>query len=871
MPTMTSPTGAPASPPGDSGDHGFTPGTMIGTRYRVVGLLGRGGMGAVYRADDLQLGQTVALKFLPPDVERDPGRLNQFIGEVRLAREVAHPNVCRVYDIGEVPDASGRVRRFLSMEYIDGEDLRSLLRRIGRLPEDKAIEIARQIAAGLAAMHDRHIIHRDLKPANVMLDGQGRVRLTDFGLATNVASGDGRPELAGTPQYMAPEQLSGEPLSPQTDLYALGLVLWEIFTGERVHKATTIDALREAHRARTPVSMASGSTPRLDPAVLRAIELCLDPDPKQRPKSALAVSAMLPGGDPIAAALAAGETPSPKMVAASGAEGALAPKIAIPCLVALLVLGGLTIWLNGRALFGSGLSLPNSPDVLSARAREILTRIGDTSTPTDVARGFSYDLDFGAWLDEHDKSPTRLRRLASLRVPFVRFWYRTSPDHMLPERFFGVSTGVLVGDDPPMTTPGMTLMLLSPQGRLLYFRRALPDRAPPPAQAVTVNWPVLFESAGLDMATFRQVTPEWLGHSDADTRAAWLGPGATDEGGDLRVEAAALHGKPVFFALVAPWTRPSEAGDAAMPPTIRAAIAAFVIMLVAVLGAGVALAIRHVRLGRADTRGAARLALAVGTITLAGTLAGLHYVADVGMVNLLAMVIAWGGFMALVTWTFYVAAEPHIRRRWPQVLISGSRVVEGRWRDPLVGRDLLFGSLVSFAMTLLLAIEELAVVWRGGPPQPPFLNTTALNSTLAALGVHLNAFPIAACTALMVLLLLVLMRILLRSERAAGIGVLAIIFGLEVLTATNDPLIQLPLRFAADVLLVFAMTRLGFVALVMVFFAGKTLFLGNVAIPSPEFLIGATVIGAIAALGPGVFGWYTSMSRKTGGASWLDA
>src|SRR5262249_36929916 len=156
----------------------------------------------------------------------DPARLGQFISEVRLARQVAHPNVCRVYDIGEIDR-----RRFLSMEYIDGEDLRSLLRRIGRLPEDKALQIARQIAAGLAAMHDRRILHRDLKPANVMLDGEGRVRLTDFGLATRATdTGTGDGSIAGTPQYMAPEQLAGEVLSPQTDLYAFGLVLFEIFT-----------------------------------------------------------------------------------------------------------------------------------------------------------------------------------------------------------------------------------------------------------------------------------------------------------------------------------------------------------------------------------------------------------------------------------------------------------------------------------------------------------------------------------------------------------------------------------------------------------------------------------------------------------------
>ena len=136
----------------------FPPGTLFAGRFRIVAPLGRGGMGEVYRADDLKLGQAVALKLLPDEFSRDPARLAQFHNEVRLARTVSHRNVCRTYDIG---DADGRP--FLTMEYVDGEDLKSLLRRIGRVPQDKAVEMARQICAGLAAAHERGVLHRDLK------------------------------------------------------------------------------------------------------------------------------------------------------------------------------------------------------------------------------------------------------------------------------------------------------------------------------------------------------------------------------------------------------------------------------------------------------------------------------------------------------------------------------------------------------------------------------------------------------------------------------------------------------------------------------------------------------------------------------------
>src|ERR1043165_7569296 len=151
----------------------FVPGTILAARYRIVGLLGRGGMGEVYRADDLKLGQPVALKFLPERLLNDGAALARFHREVRVARAVSHKNVCRVYDIGETDG-----HHFLSMEFIKGEELSSLLKRIGRLPSDKAVEIARQLCAGLAAAHANNVLHRDLKPSNVMIDGEGNVRIT---------------------------------------------------------------------------------------------------------------------------------------------------------------------------------------------------------------------------------------------------------------------------------------------------------------------------------------------------------------------------------------------------------------------------------------------------------------------------------------------------------------------------------------------------------------------------------------------------------------------------------------------------------------------------------------------------------------------
>ena len=226
-PTLTAAAGSPPSSDALDGAQ-FIPGTMLAGRYRIVGLLGRGGMGEVYRAEDLKLGQPVALKFLSKEVTDHADRLARFHQEVRLARQVSHPNVCRVHDIAETGG-----QHFLSMEYIDGEDLASLLRRIGRLPPDKALELSRQLCAGLAAAHDRKVLHRDLKPANVLIDGRGRAHLADFGLANLTDQRRETREVAGTPGYMAPEQQEGREVTTRTDVYALGLVLYEMFTGQR--------------------------------------------------------------------------------------------------------------------------------------------------------------------------------------------------------------------------------------------------------------------------------------------------------------------------------------------------------------------------------------------------------------------------------------------------------------------------------------------------------------------------------------------------------------------------------------------------------------------------------------------------------------
>jgi serine/threonine protein kinase len=277
----------PASRP--SRDQGrFAPGTLIAERYRIISLLGRGGMGEVFRAHDLTLGQPVALKFLPESII-DRSMLERFRNEVRIARRISHPNVCRVYDIGETDN-----QVFLSMEYVDGEDLSSLLRPIGRLPRDKALEIARKICAGLAAAHDKGVLHRDLKPSNIMIDARGEVLIMDFGLAG--LAHEIEDVRSGTPAYMAPEQFAGKEVTARSDIYALGLVLYELFTGRPAFEGKMHAESMRVRRESSPYGP-STLVRDLDPSVEMVILRCLEEEPENRPSSALIVSAALPGGE----------------------------------------------------------------------------------------------------------------------------------------------------------------------------------------------------------------------------------------------------------------------------------------------------------------------------------------------------------------------------------------------------------------------------------------------------------------------------------------------------------------------------------------------------------------------------------------------
>jgi serine/threonine-protein kinase len=653
---------------------------MLGDRYRVVGLLGRGGMGEVYRADDLKLGQTVALKFLPQTVERDPHRLSRFLNEVRVALRVSHANVCRVYDIGELEG-----QHYISMEYVDGEDLASLLRRIGRLPQDKAVQAARQICAGLAAAHDQGILHRDLKPANVMIDGRGQIKITDFGLAGLAGEFEGDEVRVGTPSYMSPEQMTGREVTVRSDIYSLGLVLYELFTGKRAFEGKTIAEV--ARRRDTAPTSPSAIVTGIDPAVERVILRCLEKEPQERPGSALAVAAALPGGDPLAAALAAGETPSPELVAEAGQAGGLKPSWAVMLLVASLIAVAVLIALSPDMLLARRVPLDKPPEVLADRAREVIASAGWTEPPADSLYGFLRNDDYYRHILESEPVPDRWSVVEQVQPAMLRFAYRQSPRLLVRHASGEIGNWF---DDPPPTLPGMVEVRLDAGGRLISFDAVPPQKIRPGVLEGEPDWLPLFEAAGLDRDRFETVEPQWTPQSYANRRAAWEGvyPDATDT--PIRIEAAACGELPVAFWIVEPWTRSQDIEVDARGVLARTGDLVYtIVFVVALLGAAI-LALRNVRLGRGDRKTALRFALYLGAVRLVWLL-GAHHIPSNEELILFIGHLANALYRVGVVYVFYLALEPYARRLWPRMLVSWVRLMGGRFRDPLVGRDVLVG------------------------------------------------------------------------------------------------------------------------------------------------------------------------------------
>ena len=792
----------------------LAPGTVLGGRYRIVAPLGSGGMGEVYRADDLRLGQTIALKFVSrsrPDLDR------RLLEEVRIGREIAHPNVCRLYDVAEV---DGHI--FISMEFISGEDLSSLLRRVGRLPTDRAVAVAREICAGVAAAHEKGVIHRDLKPGNVMIDGRGRARITDFGLAVFEET-SARHVSAGTPAYMAPEQLEGKPASIRSDVYAVGLVLYELFTGRRAFEARSTQELITRQRASdyTLPSMAASDVPQ---TVERVIAACLRPDSEKRPESLEHVLAELPGSDALTAAVAAGETPSPEMVAAAAARGDLRAAVAWSLLA--FVFAGLAVVavLSPRASIAGRVVDLKSADVLAEKSREVLRLAAPGLQRSDWSHSFVRDDD---------------RRT-------MRYLYRQSPEVMRPLN----GTRRVIAHDPPLTLPGMADVSFTPSGQLERLH-VVPSSRRVAGNVPPLAWGPLLAFTGADIGGLREVSPMYSVPTDNDTRKAWV---AAD---GQRIEAASFGGRAVYMQVYSashadPRRQARQIVNARSISTLMT-----VVLLIAIPISGILIAWRNIRRRRTDYAGAFRVAATMFWLATITGLLGSHHNGDLLYEwRSATTLVAFAGFWGLSTWIIYVAIEPLVRRRWPHMLISWTRLLSGRLRDPMVGRDLLIGAALGIGIALLGLLPALM------PDAAPFPTSSVRvaggGRMLLSVVVFVMFEVIGRCIGL--LTMMVILRAALRTDRATIVAAAMFTTLATFADATGPLALQIGFGVLVGVAICYILFRYGLLALAgaglfslmlttipIILDSGSPLFTGGVF--TVILLASVAVYGAMTAAG----------------------
>jgi serine/threonine-protein kinase len=847
----------PSRPSDPSAVHGrFLPGASLGERYRIVGLLGSGGMGEVYRADDLELGQSVALKFLPEKLAADPLALNRLRSEVRTARQIAHPNICRVYDIAQ---ADGHV--FLSMEYVDGDDLSHVLRRLGPPSKEKSVEIARQLCLGLAAAHENKVLHRDLKPANVMLDGRGRVRITDFGLAGLVDELEADPQRAGTPAYMAPEQLESGAVSVRSDIYSMGLLLYELFTGKRAFEGKTVEELKQSRSSESIPSMHSHNE-SVEPAIERVILRCLEPAPADRPPSVYAVLAALPGGDPLAAALAAGETPSPDMVASARERGGLSPRWAVSLFVAVLLLLGLNAVLWPKRTIAPD----KGPDELGVVAREMLLDLGH-----ELPRAEASDLKANRRYMRHLRRESGGRTWGNERPawpPPYFYWHRASPVSLKPSTIHFPVTRLA---EPLATPPGSVAIVLGSGGRLVELEVVpQPFESESEADSDTVDWSLVLEQAGLDAAELEPTAPARAVPAFCDEVVAFRVERAEENGGDYVFQAGAHRGRVVHATTVWEWDEDGPLEGKRKEHLQFGSGDLFDRFLAATTVLSALLAWYNVRRGRGDRRGA----IAYGAVVFVAYFlfgAANARIAESGIGTFFFWVVysnplGHAAMHAIQTTLAYLAIEPYVRRVWPRALIGWARLARGRWRDPAVARETLIGiTALILAGTLFDLASSIGQILIGRPtialyPAPELLGDSAGMAAGIPQGIAVAMFSI-----MMMYFLLLVIRLLLRRDWATIVFVVVLLASFFTLAATQGQggfkleiavLLIGAAVFAATIAVV--MMRIGLIAAVVFSFVLGLLLRTPLTLEMSEFYAPQSILGMLLILAIAAYGaWYS--------------
>jgi serine/threonine-protein kinase len=610
---------------------------------------------------------------------------------------------------------------------------------------------------------------------------------------------------------MSPEQLAGKEVSVRSDIYALGAVLYELFTGRRVFDGKSLAELTRMHLSQEPVRP-TAIVPDLDPAIERVILHCLEKNPETRPLSAISVAAALPGGDPLAAALEAGETPSPEMVAAAGGHGESRPALAGAALVFIIVGLFLAVTMTTGTQINHLVPLEKTPPALEDRSRQILEELGVNASPADTASGLVSDADYIQHVATTDLSLDRWDRLER-RPPAIRFWYRQSPRTLMSTS----SSGRVSPNNPPVWISGMAGVFLDMQGRLDEFYVVTPqvDDVSDGQTIPTPSWSLLLDRAELDEAMLTPVAPKWRPPFSVDQRVAWEGVYPEAPEVPIRVEAAAYKGRPVYFRILHEWTRPERVERFQLSAGQRAGGLIAAVLIVTTLVVALLLARRNLRLGRGDRKGAFCLAAYTFSARMAVWALEADHVADFSREFVLVLrAVGDALLLSSILWALYIALEPFVRRRWPGTLISWNRFLGGGFRDPLVGQHVLVGCVAGIAFVLVVMFGVHLTVWMGQPPgTPDVFRMEIILGTSWVIAAIIQQQVESLANSLGFLLLLLLFRVLLRKEVLAALA-LALVFGAQLtLSAELNVYIALPLFTLAWALPAFVSIRFGLLAL----------------------------------------------------------
>ena len=659
----------------------FQPGDRIAERYRLERRLGSGGMGEVFLAHDDLLDQSVALKcWLGEPWHDESARFERLVAEAQLARRIEHANVCRVFDVGLHRGTRGD-ELFLTLEYVPGSDLAEHLKLHGPMAAESVRALATQLCGALAAIHSQGILHRDLKPANVLLDGQGRARVTDFGIAVDDRRDGAWAE--GTPAYLAPELRAGQAPAEASDLYALGLVL------------------REAAGADEP-------PPDLDPVVARIIERCLAPDPADRPESAALLVEVLAEDDALAAAVKLGEPPSPAMIARAQSVAVLDHRRA-RMVAGLSWLGLLLVIVFGARIESfAAAGLDHSADELAERARALADAVAPDRDMVKRVWGFTEI--------EGERFPENPypRGLAQAGGD-VFFWYREARFELANWNVLDLllNGGRVHLMEPPIASIATLSMGFDARGRLFLFYYHPVRLWDPSTVAVgESDWSLLFDAARLDPEPLAEAEPSSIFAAVADHRRT-----LSDPADKTLVELGTLAGRPVLFAAMEQGVV-DEALLARQTLSSQYQVIATPLFVLIVLF----FARRHWRSGLGDPWGAGRLATFVCVVGYVAFVLQADHLRD-PVDEALFLVAGLSGplIQALVVWTLYMGCEPWVRQHWPRSLVSWNRLLKGNraaFVDPAVASHLLLG--IGFGVLFMAArlSERALTAWLRGDALP---------------------------------------------------------------------------------------------------------------------------------------------------------